>query len=284
MQVCQCVKGELVGMDSMQIYKGMDIGTAKPSKEDRNEVPHHLIDFLNPGDMFSVADYVEQAQKVISDCLSRGVLPVFCGGTGQYASAISQGIRFSPVDVSPKVIEQVVEEEKTGGILRLYEELKRIDPIQAAQIHPNNKRRVLRALAIYRETGKTMSALNEESKRDGPRYPFQVFAIDRPREELYARIDDRVDEMMAQGLEEEVRQLLALGVPRDANAFQAIGYKEIIDWLDGKMTYSDAVSLIKQRTRNYAKRQMTWYRHMPGVNWIKATECSEILKKIEGII
>jgi len=278
--LCEKTGGELCSMDSMQIYRGMDIGTAKPTEDEKRAVPHHLIDIIDPTENFSVAMYVESALEVAADCLGRGKLPIFCGGTGQYASALAQGISYLPVSIDSSVHDRLLHEAEERGFESLYAELCEKDPESAAKIHPNNRKRVIRALEIFRQTGKTMSYFNEQSKKGGPRYPFQLFALEWDREELYRRMDQRVDMMMEAGLLDEVRRLRKTGITSSHTAMQAIGYKELFAFLEGKTTLDEAVDLIKQKTRNYGKRQITWFRNMGDVKWIKPGDMKAVLEII----
>lgn len=279
-KLCKFINGELLSMDSMQIYRGMDIGTAKSGTSDRQEVPHHLIDIADPSELFSVATYLEHAYQVIQDVLGREALPVFCGGTGQYASALAEGINFVPVSISSGVKDAVQELFSIDNGVSAYRELEHVDPESASGIHPNNAKRVIRALEVFRESNQTLSSFRQSSKVSGPKYPFQVFVIDIPREELYIRIDDRVEKMLEAGLQEEVMHLKDLGVDLYMNSMQAIGYKEFLEFFDHVRSYDETVSLIKQRTRNYAKRQITWYKKMKDVIWISPDDIGTIIDSI----
>ncbi len=280
MSLCLATGGELCSMDSMQVYRHMDIGTAKPTKEEQQIVPHHLIDLIEPTDNFNVSMYKTASVTCIEGCLNRGHLPVFCGGTGQYASALSQGISYIPIDVDPLIHETLLKEAEMNGYDALYDQLTVIDPGSAEKIHPNNQKRVIRALEIYRMTGKTMTYFNEQSKKDGPQYPFVLFAIDWDRDALYERMDLRVDQMLKNGLLDEVKKLQAMGLTSQHTAMQAIGYKELFGFLEGYDSYDDAVAKIKQKTRNYGKRQLTWFRNMGGVTWIRPDDVSAVLEMI----
>ena len=276
LSLCQENKGELCSMDSMQIYRHMDIGTAKPSAEEQKQIPHHLIDLIEPTENFSAAMYKTYALACIKDCLTRGRLPVFCGGTGQYASALAQGITYIPLETDAAVAKQLLAEADEKGYEALHSELMRVDPVSAGKIHPNNKKRVLRALEIYRQTGKTMTYFNEQSIKEGPQYPFSLFAIDWNRDLLYSRMDIRVDQMLDAGLLDEVRKLRLLGLTSAHTSMQAIGYKELFSYLEGHDSYEEAVAKIKQKTRNYGKRQMTWFRNMGGVIWVQPGDLAVI--------
>lgn len=279
-KLCKMLNGELLSMDSMQIYRGMDIGTAKSGTSDQQEVPHHLIDIVDPSELFSVATYLEYAYKAIQNVLRREALPVFCGGTGQYASALAEGIDFAPVSISSDVKDAVHELFSIDNGVSAYKELESVDPESASGIHPNNTKRVIRALEVYRESNQTLSSFRQSSKVSGPKYPFQVFVIDIPREELYIRIDDRVKKMLETGLQDEVMRLKDLGVDLNMTSMQAIGYKEFMEFFDHVRSYDETVSLIKQRTRNYAKRQITWYKKMKDVIWISPDDIETIIDSI----
>lgn len=274
--LCKESSGELCSMDSMQIYRHMDIGTAKPTPDEQAEVVHHLIDLVEPFENYSAAMYKAAALSCIEDCLKNGHLPVFCGGTGQYASALALGITYIPIEVDPAVSRSLLLEASEKGYESLHSELLVVDPVSAAKIHPNNRKRVLRALEIYRQTGKTMSYFNEQSIKDGPQYPFSLFAIDWDRDTLYKRMDQRVDQMIRDGLLDEVKYLRQHGLTSAHTAMQAIGYKELFAFLEGHETYDNAILQIKQNTRNYGKRQLTWFRNMGGVTWIEPDDHSAV--------
>lgn len=263
---CASVGGELISSDSMQIYRGLDIGTAKDSPSDMAKVPHHMIDIIDPDKSFSVSDYQTMAYSEIDKVLSTGKLPVVCGGTGQYISALYDGINYLEVDVPQEMIDSMFEDFNANGIDAMYDELCSVDPEAASNMHKNNTRRVIRALAVYRSTGKTFTAWNRESKKEGPRYPFKLFALNIDRAVLYDRINSRVDIMMNDGLVDEVRNLMESGtLSRSSTCIQAIGYKEIVSYLDGNISLDEAVYEIKLRSRHYAKRQLTWFRYMNGL-------------------
>jgi tRNA dimethylallyltransferase len=280
LSLCLAAQGELCSCDSMQIYRHMDIGTAKPTPQEQAMVRHHLIDLVEPTDQYHVGMYVEAAQDCISDCLNRGVLPVFCGGTGQYVSALSLGIQYADITIDPNLHDSLIRMGEEQGYDVLYQELFEVDPISAAKIHPNNRKRVIRALEIYRQTGNTMSYYNQQSIQKGPAYPFALFAIHWDRDKLYQRMDDRVDLMISSGLLNEVKMIKEMGVSCKNTSLQAIGYKEMSDYLDNHITYDEAVQLIKQKTRNYGKRQLTWFRNMQGVTWIEPGQLDVILRSL----
>ena len=253
--------GEIVSCDSMQIYKRMNIGTAKPTYDELLSVRHHMIDIAEPTENFSCEDYVRLASVAIDDICARGALPIVCGGTGLYLDALLRGGNSAPsVDTSDIRAELCARAEREG-IDAIYEQLKLVDPESAVSIHKNNEKRVIRALEIYLATGRTKSELDRESKSFESPYDARVaYLTFADRSLLYSRIDSRVDAMMAEGLVEEARSLLSEGV-FDVNrtAAQAIGYKELFGFLEGRETLDDAVETLKRSTRKYAKRQITWF-------------------------
>ncbi len=259
--------GEIVSCDSMQIYKYMDIGTAKPSKAEQSGIPHYMIDEISPDENFCVVDYSKLAQKYIDDILSRGKLPVLVGGTGLYLDSVINNVGFSEAGSDEKYRSKLKQLAKAEGNEAVHRLLERVDPSSAEKIHPNNLRRVIRALEIYKTTGKTMAQVNEESVRE-PLYDTLIIGLNMDRELLYDRINRRVDLMMEQGLEGEVRKILDMGTGKDATALQAIGYKEFIEYFDGKISKEEAVEKIKRESRRYAKRQLTWLRRNDKINWL----------------
>jgi tRNA dimethylallyltransferase len=264
LEICRAAGGELVCADSMQIYKGLDVGTAKDTKEEIGDVPHYLTDIIEPGTDFSVYDYVSAALPVIRDILERGKLPVVCGGTGQYISSLLYGLDYGTGDAEAEIeaTKELEEEFSKYGIEPLYKRLEEEDPEAAKGIHPNNTRRVIRALAVHKALGITFSEKNRRSKLTGPEYPFKVFMIDWDREILYDRINKRVGIMIDNGLVDEAKMLLGKNVDRTSTCWQAIGYKEMLNYLEGKETLEQAADRIRIGTRHYAKRQLTWFRNM----------------------
>ncbi len=260
LRLAEALNGEIVSCDSMQVYRGMDIGTAKPSYEERRGIPHHLIDVAEPSEPFSCADYKRLAEEAVRDVLSRGKTPVFCGGTGLYLDAVLKVSAFSP-DVPEGLREELMKEDPD----LLWEELQAVDPEAAASMHKNNVKRVIRALEIYRGTGKTKTEWDRLSRGEESPYDALVIGLDyRDRQTLYDRIDLRVDLMLEQGLAEEAK---ALSLDRASTAGQAIGYKELYLWLDGALSKEEAVDLLKKNTHHYAKRQLTWFRRSPHTRW-----------------
>lgn len=268
------LSAEIIVCDSMQIYRGMDIGTAKPTASELAACPHHLVDFVDPDTPFSASDYATAAMAAAADITGRGKLPLFCGGTGLYLDAVRTGRHTAeapPPD--PALRESMRQEAETPeGRIALYRRLAEVDPDAAAATHPNNVHRVMRALEIYLATGRTKTALDREAPTENPALSLYIIQpVFRDRDTLYARIDARVDAMMAAGLLEETERLRASGVfTRNTTAAAAIGYKELLPYLEGACSLADAVATLKQATRRYAKRQMTYFRRIPGVITISA--------------
>lgn len=262
--------GEVISADSMQIYRGLDVGTAKVTAEETQGVPHHCVDFLTPEEVFSVADFTALAARLEQEISARGALPILVGGTGLYIQSFLEGIRFTEEKPSNGLREQLAAELEARGPEAMYAELLSVDPQAAATIHPNNRVRVLRALEHYRATGRRLSEQKAASRPSQRPYRSLVLGLDfADRAQLYRRIDLRVDRMMEQGLLEEAR--LVYG-HRDSyrTAAQAIGYKEFFPYFAGEAELAACVEKLKQASRNYAKRQLTWFRHMEGVVWLQA--------------
>ncbi len=266
--IARLTDGEIVSADSMQIYKYMDIGSAKPTAEERSTVKHHLIDFLEPDAPFSVADYTELAHRVIADIYARGKMPVMAGGTGLYISSVVDDVSFGECDIDYSLREELRQaaHERGGGYL--IKMLAEFDRETAEKIHPNNTRRIIRAIEFYKTTGVPISAHNEAAKKKKSRYKPLILCIDRDREVLYDRINRRVDAMFNDGLINEVKSLIDMGFTRGLNSMQGIGYKEVIDYLDGARGLDETKELIKQSSRRYAKRQLTWLRRDKRVRYI----------------
>lgn len=258
--------GEIVSCDSMQIYKYMNIGTAKATAEERAEVPHHMIDFVDPNRDYSVADFVTDARACIAEILSRGKMPVLCGGTGLYIDSVLKSVEFSPQKRDDKLRDELWKKAEQDGAESVYEILKELDPIEADKVHYNNVKRVIRAIEICKTTGMTKTEADKLSIGK-PIYNPIIYGLSMPREKLYERIDRRVDVMVEQGLEGEVRQLLNMGIRRDSTAMQAIGYKELVRYIDGLCDFETAIEDIKRESRRYAKRQLTWFRRNPDIIW-----------------
>ena len=251
--------GEIVSADSMQIYRRMDIGTAKVTKEEQSAVPHHMIDVAEPEENYSVARYVEQASACCDGILSRGRLPVVVGGTGLYIDSLLSGRDFS-CEADASLREELGAYYDSVGGERMLAELARFDPDRAAILKANDKKRIVRAFEVYRGTGETITEHDRKTKLLPPRYEYDFIFLNPERSILYERIERRVDLMFEKGLVEEVRSLLSSGVPVNATSMQAIGYKETVEYINGAITLDEAVSSIKQGSRRYAKRQVTWFK------------------------
>ncbi len=269
MALAERLNGEIVCMDSMQVYRRMDIGTAKPTAQERSRVRHHLLDVAEPTEAFAVADYAGLAGKAIEDIASRGRLPVLAGGTGLYLSALARGLMLGGVKGDEELRARYAAiAEEPGGRQRLHDLLAQADPDTAARLHPNDLRRVVRALEVCELTGKPMSA-QRGAETPGP-YAVLALGLRMPRELLFQRVERRVRRMMELGLLDEVRSLLKSGVPPTAQSMQGIGYKELVPAALGGGQTSDAVRRIILNTRHYAKRQETWFRAEPAVRWLDA--------------
>ncbi|MEH7239456.1 tRNA (adenosine(37)-N6)-dimethylallyltransferase MiaA [Bacillus sp. JJ1562] len=286
-ELAKKLNAEIISGDSMQIYKGMDIGTAKISIDEMEGVPHHLIDIKEPHEGFSVAEFQADVRKLISDIHSRGKLPMIVGGTGLYIQSVIFDYQFTDDASNPEYRETLEQQVAKSGVDSLYQELKEIDPESAERIHPNNVRRVIRALEIYKTTGKTMTDYMEEQKQELI-FEVALVGLTMEREKLYERINDRVDLMIESGLLEEVSTFYSQGL-RDCQSIQAIGYKELYHHLDGSLTLQEAITQLKQNTRRYAKRQLTWFRNKMDVKWFDMTaknqfeeNFNEIYKYIAG--
>ena len=261
--------GEVVSADSMQIYKGMTIGTAAPTAEEMEGVPHHMIAVADPAEQWSAARYAQAAIPIVEDILARGKRPILVGGTGLWLDAVVKGHGFAGGCAGGAVRKELQDRLAREGIGELLEELRQADPEAAERLHPADTKRILRALEVYRETGKTISAHNAETAALPPRYDAVWIGLQfRDRADMKALIDRRVDKMVEAGLLDEVRSLLQSGLPRDATALQAIGYKELLRVLNGTATEAEAIAEVKLRSRQYAKRQLTWLRRNPDIRWI----------------
>ena len=278
--------GEVISCDSMQIYKGMDIGTAKPTAEEMQGIPHHMIDIIAPGEDFSVSRYTEMATPILEDILARGKTAIIAGGTGLYVDSLIKGNDFAPIPATGhrEKLEKRIEEE---GVDPLLEELAAIDPETAANCL-RNPRRIIRALEVYYETGETITTHNLRTKAIPPKYqPIWIGLDFTERKDLYARIDRRVEIMLEMGLMQEIEDLLTSGIPEKCTAMQAIGYKEFVDARAGRCTLEEAVALVQQSSRRYGKRQLTWFRRNENMHWIirqPETPTDEILAQARQIL
>ncbi len=276
------IQGEVVSCDAFLIYRGLDIGTAKPTMEERQGVPHHMIDVAEAGENFSVSDFERLALPIVEDILARGKTPVLCGGTGFYLNALLFRHSFGNAPASEQIRQKYERIEREEGREALHRRLEEVDPESAALLHVNDVKRVVRALEIYELTGSKKSAQKDDTM---PRYPYEAFALNFPRDMLYARIAARTKQMLRSGLVEEVEELLQRGVPECAQCMQGIGYKEVVEGLKNGDNHSTMSDIIEKNTRNYAKRQVTFFKKLPGLHWIapaKTEACVEEVLRIYG--
>lgn len=272
--LAKAVKGEIISADSMQVYKKMDIGSAKIRPEEMQGIPHYLVDVLEPEEEFHIVKFQQMAKKAMEDIYSRGKIPILVGGTGFYIQAVTKDIDFTEAQQENdyrKELEALAEEK--GGE-HLHEMLRKVDPVSADAIHAHNVKRVIRALEFYHQNGSPISAHNEEQKQHESPYNLAYFVLNMPRELLYERIDLRVDQMMKEGLLEEVSRLKEEGCHRGMVSMQGLGYKEILAYLDGEYPLEEAVRVLKRDTRHFAKRQLTWFRREQEVTWVNKDQFS----------
>lgn len=266
--LAKALNGEIISADSMQVYKYMDIGSAKITEKEMDGVPHHLIDVLSPFEEFHIVRFQELAKKAMEDIYNRGKTPVFVGGTGFYIQAITKDIYFTEGEEDKQYREELSRLAAEKGNEFLHEMLREVDKKSAEEIHANNVKRVIRALEFYKENGFPISQHNEEQKQNETPYNLAYFVLNAPRDLLYERIDRRVDEMMENGLVKEVQKLKDMGCRREMTSMQGLGYKEILSFLDGEIPLDEAVRILKRDTRHFAKRQLTWFRRESNVVWV----------------
>ena len=266
--LAKALNGEIISADSMQVYKYMDIGSAKITEKEMDGVPHHLIDVLSPFEEFHIVRFQELAKKAMEDIYNRGKTPVFVGGTGFYIQAITKDIDFTEGEEDKQYREELSRLAAEKGNEFLHEMLREVDKKSAEEIHANNVKRVIRALEFYKENGFPISQHNEEQKQNETPYNLAYFVLNAPRDLLYERIDRRVDEMMENGLVKEVQKLKDMGCRREMTSMQGLGYKEILSFLDGEIPLDEAVRILKRDTRHFAKRQLTWFRRESNVVWV----------------
>ena len=278
------IGGEIISADSMQVYRRMDIGSAKITPEEMAGVPHHLIDVLEPDQEFNVVVFQKLAKRAVADIYSRGHIPVVVGGTGFYIQALVYDIDFTENDEDTALRRSLEELARREGAEALYERLRAVDPESCESIHANNIKRVIRAIEFYEKTGKKISAHNREQRQNDSPYNFAYFVLNDDRERIYERINERVDLMMAQGLTEEVRALRESGCRKDMVSMQGLGYKELLSYLEGETSLEEAVYLIKRDTRHFAKRQLTWFRREKEVIWIDKNVFDHESQKILGFM
>lgn len=268
-ELAKRLNGEIISIDSRQVYKGLDVGTAKPTLRQQKEIPHHLIDILEPSEQISAGTYRELALVAVADILSRDKLPIFVGGSGMYVKALVQGI-FQESLTDKSVRDKIKAELDKKGIAELYNRLVDIDPELAVKIHLNDTKRITRALEIYEITGKPPSAHYRNQETESP-FPNRIFVLTMERENLYQRINERVDQMIQDGLVDEVQALLNSGLRKNLDSLLTLGYQEVVTYLDGECSYAEMVENIKRNTRRYAKRQLTWFRNQLEATWITIT-------------
>ena len=278
-ELAKKINGEIISCDSMQIYKYMDIGTAKPTLEEQKEVKHHMIDFVEPNQRYSVAEYKKDAEKSIEEILLKGKTPIIVGGTGLYVDSLIYGIEYPEIELDEEYRKQLEKEIEEKGLESLYNKAKEIDSKAMEKISPNDKKRIMRVLEIYMATGKTKTEQEIESRTHEVKYDYKVFAIKMDREKLYERINKRVDMMIEKGLIEEVQNILKK-YDKFPTAMQGLGYKEVVEYLEGKKTKEEMIDKIKMQTRRYAKRQITWFKKNKQTIWIENNELSKILEVI----
>lgn len=285
--LAKMLDAEIISCDSMQLYRGMDIGTAKVTAQEAQGIVHHMIDIIEPTEPYSVGLFVEKAGPIAEDIIARGKTAILVGGTGLYMDALVLGRSFAPCPTTGKrqMLEELADRE---GIEAVQALLSQYDPESATRLHPSDRRRIIRAVEVYLETGQSITEHNRLSKLIPPRWqPIWLALNYSDRENLYHRIDTRVDEMISQGLEEELDRLIAMGVPKEATSLQAIGYKELLCVKSGEMTRDAAIDRIKQLSRNYAKRQLTWLRKNEAIHWINLSgtcDAEDVLRKAVQIL
>jgi tRNA dimethylallyltransferase len=289
LRIAQALNAEIISGDSMQVYRRMNIGTAKLMPEEREGVPHHLIDICEPEHPFSVSEFQGLCTQKIQEIHSRGRLPFIVGGTGLYVESVCYGFQFQEIGASDEFREEMRAVAREQSPQSLHSRLAAIDPVTAEKLHYNDEGRVIRALEVYHLTGKPLSTMQEQSRGDDKSSPYRlcIIGLTMDRVDLYRRIEERVDEMIALGLVEEVNTLLQEGVPRNAVSMRGIGYKEIAAYLAGETDYDSAVQLLKRDTRHFAKRQLSWFRHMKAVEWVDVggeTKNRELFANICAII
>lgn len=286
LELAEAYGAEIISGDSMQVYRGMDIGTAKISPAEMQGIPHHLIDIHDPQDAYSAAEFQEQGGKLIEEISDQGKLPFIVGGTGLYIESLCYGFRFSEAVADEAFRKEMDDFAEREGALALHARLELVDPVSAARLHPNDRRRIIRALEIHLQTDTTLSASHAAQTKESP-YDLCLIGLTMDRKILYKRIEDRIDSMLAEGLVAEVKGLLDHGYGRSLVSMQGLGYKEIASYLAGEMTLDEAVTLLKRDTRRFAKRQLSWFRHMNEIQWIDVEgeqNFSENFAKIRAII
>lgn len=282
--LAKAINGEIISADSMQIYQKMDIGTAKPTKEERQDIPHHMIDCIAPDEDYSVARYKKEAFQTIEEILNRQKVPIIVGGTGLYINSLTLPWGFSRKDKNETIRQQLEKESVEGKGEQLYQRLENIDPEAAQKIHPNNQRRVIRALEIYYATGKTKTELDAEERKIELPYAYHMMGIEMDRTYLYERINQRIDLMTEAGLIEEVRRLLDQGYNEELIAMKAIGYKEFIPYFKKEQSLEETIRILKRDTRHFAKRQLTWFRKDERIRWFHVDKTTDKKKLVLSML
>ena len=281
-QLAEKLGGEIIGADSMQIYRYMDIGTAKPTTEEQARIPHHLIDIANPDDQFDAARYAELARDIVVKLNNRGITPFVVGGTGFYIKALFKGLFESePIDPS---IRNRLKKEAAEGSSALYERLKQIDPDTAKRLHPNDSYRIVRALETIESTGRSISDLHRDHRFSGDKFNVLKIGLQMDRNKLYSQIDHRVDLMIESGFVDEVKKLLGMGYSSSLKSMQSIGYRHIIDYLEGRLPWDECLRTLKRDTRRFAKRQLTWFAADQDLNWISPNQLDQISELVQKFV
>lgn len=270
-ELAKQINGQIISADSMQIYKEMDIGTAKITEEEMQGIPHYMIDIVSPDQRYSVAQYKEEAEKTIKKILEQGKVPIIVGGTGLYINSLIYNIQYQDIQLDEEYRKKLEERAEAGELQTLWEEAKKIDPEAMKSISENDQKRILRVLEIYHQTGKNKTELERESRKQSPLYDYKVFGVTRERELLYSRINQRVDIMLEKGLVQEVERLMKK-YEKFPTAMQGLGYKEVVEYIEGNITYEEMTEKVKLESRRYAKRQLTWFRAIKGIVWLNGSE------------
>ena len=278
-ELAKKINGEIISSDSMQIYKNMNIGTAKPSQEEMQGIKHYLLDFVEPDQRYSVAEFKKDAEKAIEEILAKGKKPIVVGGTGLYIDSLIYGIEYQDIELDEKYRQELEDRAQKEGLQKLYEEARELDPQAIQKISSNDKKRILRILEIYKATGKNKTEQEIQSRKNGVKYDYKVFAINLERDVLYERINKRVDIMIKQGLIQEVEQLLKK-YSKFPTAKQGLGYKEVVEYLQGITSKEEMIEKIKMETRRYAKRQITWFKKNKQTIWIGSKDLQKILDEL----
>lgn len=283
-ELAKAVNGQMISADSMQVYRHMDIGTAKIRSEEMQGIPHYLIDVLDPWESFDVVRFQTMAKEALEKIYAAGAIPIVVGGTGFYIQALLYDIDFDENDSETDYRSELQSFADRHGVEALHDRLRQVDEKSADMIHPNNIKRVIRALEFYHQTGTRISEHNETQRQKESPYRFVYFVLDDERERIYRRIDQRIDQMLDQGLVAEVKQLRDMGCTRDMVSMQGLGYKEILAYLNGECTLEEAVYILKRDTRHFAKRQLTWFRREQEVRWIERQEYPDEAAMLQAML